>query len=918
MNKNALYLLDGYSLIYKSYFAFINRPLINSKGFNTSAVFGFFRQIAALFENYKPEYFCVVLDSTTPTFRHEMYPEYKANREKAPEDLHAQVPLIQEILKAMNIRSVRMNGYEADDIIAHFAKQCKKENRECYIITGDKDLLQLVGDGVKLMKPDKGTYQMLDANDVLDVWGVSPEQIIDYLALTGDSADNIPGVKGIGPKTAVKLLSQYKTLEGVYENLAEQAKGVKTKLETSKDNAFLSRKLASLETNFSTKATIEDLTCTQIDRVAGAAILRREEINSIADRLDGKNSLSDSGIEQNNRPSFTPSKELNYEGISQLGEKYKITAQKGQYETVTTEKALSDWVKRVKLSSIFAFDSETTDVDSMKAEPLGFSLSVEPGSGCYIPLKDFEQGTIAVKNALKEILENNGLKLIGQNIKYDYKVLKRWGIEIKNIAFDTMIAAWMLDSTLGAYNMDILAERALNYKTIHYKDIVPKGKDFSSVPLELATQYAAEDADIAFRLYKVFYPELEKRKKLKLFNEIELPLVRILAEMEMTGIKLKPELLETFGKQVTSQLEQIEKEIYSLCGEEFNINSTKQLQSILFEKRGLKPVKKTKTGYSTNVQTLEILASQDPVPEKILEHRSLSKLKSTYIEALPALINNRTGRIHTQFIQTGTATGRLSSKDPNLQNIPIKTDNGRRIRKAFVPAQGCKFLSADYSQIELVVLAHLSGDKQLKAAFTEGEDVHKLTASNIFNVFPELVTAEQRRIAKTINFGVMYGMSGFRLSRELKIPRKKADEFIGAYFGKYSGIRKFIEENTRLVSESGIASTIMGHERFIHGINSRNATEKAGAERIALNTPIQGSAADIVKLAMIKIYKEIESQSLLSKLLLQVHDELIFEVPESEIEKIKTIVKEVMESVITLTIPLRVSIETGLCWGEMH
>ena len=950
-DKKPLYLLDGYSLIYRSYFAFINRPLLNSSGFNTSAVFGFFRSVAALFETHKPEYFGVVLDSTTPTFRHEMYPEYKANREKAPDDLHAQVPVIQEILKAMKIKSVKMDGYEADDIIAYFAKKCVDEGRECYIITGDKDLLQLVGNGVKFMKPDKGDYQILDEPDVAEVWGVRPDQIIDYLALTGDSADNVPGVRGIGPKTAVKLLADFDSLEGVYDNIEKHSAGVKKKLEAERENAFLSRKLVTLAYEPGLTAGPEELSCAELDREAGAAVLRRHEVNSIADRLDGSgtggsaegssgDAAAGAGAGRTARKSVQINDrqdEIIHTGVAGLGAKHGVFSGAGEYEAVTTPEQLDNWVERVKAAGWFAFDTETTDLDSMKAEPVGFSLSTEEGRGCYIPLRaaesapeeDSPAGEASpeiktwfdeeqLRDALKKILEDKSLKCIGQNIKYDYKVMKRWGVEIKNIAFDTMTAAWILDSSLSAYNMDLLAERVLGYTTVHYGDIVGKNETFDTVPLESAVRYAAEDADITFRLYKSFAPELKEQDKTELFETIELPLVKILADMEMRGIGLKPELLRDFGVEVGRQLEDIKKEIYELCGEEFNINSTKQLQEILFEKRGLKPVKKTKTGYSTNVQVLEILADQDPVPEKILEHRSLAKLKSTYIDTLPELINPETGRIHTQLIQTGTATGRLSSKDPNLQNIPIKTDNGRKIREAFIPAPGCRFLSADYSQIELVVLAHLSGDKGLQTAFTDGEDVHKQTAAMIFGVFPEMVTADQRRVAKTINFGVMYGMSAFRLSRELKIPRKQADEFIGAYFNRYSGIQAFIDKIGDEARSTGSVTTICGHERFIHGINSRNATERAGAERIALNTPIQGSAADIVKLAMLKITSELEERGLESRLILQVHDELIFEVPEKEIEEMKKLVKSVMESVISLDIPLRVSVETGECWGEMH
>ncbi|MBI9108472.1 MAG: DNA polymerase I [Spirochaetales bacterium] len=923
-DKDALYLLDGYSLIYRSYFAFINRPLLNSSGFNTSAVFGFFRSIAALFEKYEPKLFGVILDSSVPTFRHDMYPEYKANREKAPEDLHSQIPVIQEVLKAMNIKSVRMDGYEADDIIAYFARKCVEEDRPCYIITGDKDLLQLVGKGVKIMKPDKGDYQVLDEGDVADVWGVRPDQIIDYLALTGDASDNIPGVKGIGPKTAVSLLADFETLDDIYENVGKLSAGNQKKLTEGRENAYLSRKLVTLADDFGVSLAPEVLSTDSLDKAAGAQVLYREEVTSVADRFSGKTSekmqasMPVKKPEEGAEPAFT--------GISGLGQKYGVRAEQGRYEAVTTTEALNLWISKVEEAGVFAFDSETSGLDAMKAVPVGFSLSVEQGSGCYIPLKAAdEDGVIqdyldedTVREALRRILENPDLKLVGQNIKYDYKVLRRWGVEIKNIAFDTMTAAWVLDAGLGAFNMDFLAERALGYTTVHFSDVVEKNSTFDTVKLSDAVRYAAEDADITLRLFKAFEPELEARGMTELYYSLELPLVKLLADMELDGIRLKPEMLEDLGQSLGEDLKKIKAEIYELCGEEFNINSTQQLAEILFVKRGLKPVKKTKTGYSTNVQVLEILADQDPVPEKILEHRSLAKLKSTYVDTLPVLINEETGRIHTQFIQTGTATGRLSSKDPNLQNIPIKSENGRKIRKAFIPADGCTFLSADYAQIELVVLAHLSGDDGLKSAFTGGEDVHKETAALIFGVFPETVSPEQRRIAKTINFGVMYGMSAFRLSRELKIPRKQAAEFIDAYFRRYSRIKDFIEKVGDEARTTGTVKTIRGHERHIHGINSRNATERAGAERIAVNTPIQGSAADIVKMAMLRLSAELEKRGLASKLILQVHDELIFEVPDAEIVRMKALVKETMESVIKLDIPLRVSIETGSCWGDMH
>jgi DNA polymerase-1 len=557
----------------------------------------------------------------------------------------------------------------------------------------------------------------------------------------------------------------------------------------------------------------------------------------------------------------------------------------------------------------------------MRAVPVGFSLAVEPGKACYIPLlaggkRMFEDD--AVRHRIQALVQDPGIRIIGHNFKYDYKVLRRWGVRTANLAFDTMIAAWMLDSTASAYGMDALASRLLGYKTIEFKDLVPKDGLFQDVPIEEAVRYAAEDADITFRLYEYFRPRLEERGLADLFSDLEMPLVPILAEMEYAGISLLSDRLLEYGKELEKNLGEIEAKIFEACGHSFNINSTKQLQEVLFEERKLTPTKKTKTGYSTDISVLEELAREDIVPSLVLRHRSLSKLKSTYVDSLPKLVNPETGRIHTRLIQTGTATGRLSSRDPNLQNIPIRDEEGRRIRSAFVPAEGHILISADYSQIELVVLAHLSGDPELGNAFRSGGDVHRRTAALIFDIGEDEVSADQRRIAKTINFGVMYGMSGFRLSRELGISRGKADSFISAYFHRYFRIKSFINRTVEETEKSGVSRTILGRERSIPAITSRNKTEKAGAERVAVNTPIQGSAADIVKLAMLRVDRRLREEKLGSRMILQIHDELLLEVPEAEADRVEELLREEMESAVELSVPLKVSIERGGSWGDLH
>ncbi|MGI6432684.1 MAG: DNA polymerase I [Sphaerochaetaceae bacterium] len=897
-----LYIIDGYSLIYRSYFAFINRPLRDLQGNNVSALFGFFNTLFMLLRQWEPTYLAVAMDTKEPTFRHKLYDQYKANRDAAPQDLHEQVPRINAILEAAHIPRIGLDGWEADDVIASLIRRASKAGVKSVMVTGDKDLLQLVSSDVSALRPPRkgeSSYRLIGEKEVEQEFGIKPSQIVDYLALIGDSSDNVPGVAGIGPKGALKLLSEHPSLEAIYAHINEFTPSVTKKLRESEQMAFLSKTLVTLQDDIAEIDDFHPETC-KVETIAWQkAIPLFEEANAAS--LVALAAQSD-------QIDLTPkTSTLNIPATVHL---------------IDSIQQLQQVLKKMGEGNIMAFDFETTSVDEMEAVPVGFSFTNTANEAWYVPFT--AQGETIVdqqqaKELLKELIVNKNIKLVGQNLKYDYKVLRRWGIESANLYFDTMIAAWMLDSASGIYHMDHLAKRYLDgYETIKFQDVVAKGSTFDLVPLDQAVAYGAEDAFVTWRLYEVLAKELAERQLDKLFAEVEMPLVHILAEMELCGIAVDKQELDTFSDELAERIQAIENQIYDEVGHPFNINSTKQLQEVLFEERNLPPVKKIKTGYSTDTDTLEQLAHLDVVPNLIVQNRGLVKLKNTYVDTLPQMIHPQTGRIHTSFSQTGTATGRLSSRNPNLQNIPIRSEDGRRIREAFVPSSGSLFLSADYAQIELVVLAHLADDDGLKEAFLAGEDIHTHTASLIFDTMPALVLAQQRRIAKTINFGVMYGMSAFRLSNELQITRKEAQTFIDDYFARFSKVKEYMQNVIEVAKKTGAVKTLLGRQRYVPEILSRNKMEQAGAERIVVNTSIQGSAADIMKLAMLRISKRMEEHMLSSRLLLQVHDELIFEVPEAEIEKMKIVVQEGMQQAYQLSIPLKVSLEIGSSWGQMH
>jgi len=915
--KPALYILDVYAIVYRSYFAFLSRPLRNSSGKNVSAAYGFFRFLFALFEQRRPEAFAAVFDSKGKTFRHQMYDAYKATRQKTPEDLISQVPLVEEILSALKVPMLRSEGYEADDVIATIAKRSRREERECYVISGDKDLLQLVGGSVKALRPQEGFgFHELGPEEVLAEWGVEPERILDYLSLTGDASDNVPGVPGIGDKTALKLLGQFPTLDEIYASLdLVKPDSLKAKLESGRESAMLSRTLITLSDELPLGfESLDELHLGPLDRAAASPIFLREGMKSLMQYVPSRGGSAEPVLpgglfDEEEMVSASPLPPLSAEKLK--GD--------GLYKAITTEGELSALIDRCIEQGAFAFDTETDSLDSMAANIVGFSLSCAAKEAYYIPVKCTDSSTVSIEAAQRQLnrLFSSKSLIVGHNIKYDIHVVRRIGLSVGNNIFDTMIAAWIIDAESNSFSLESLAERLLGLSGLSFDEVVEKGRTFDSVPIATATRYASEDADFTFRLYLLLKEELAQEKLDGIFFSLEMPLIPVLAAMEEKGIVVNAAELRSYGVELEKELGTIEKKVWELVGHDFNLASTKQLQEVLFVERKLPVQKRTKTGYSTDTAVLEELAPLDPVPALILRQRMLSKLKNTYVDTLAGLAE-QAGRIHTTYIQTGAATGRLSSKDPNLQNIPIRDEEGRRIRTSFTASPGSRLISADYSQIELVVMAHLSGDENLIAAFKEGVDIHRRTAAFIFGIEESEVTPENRRIAKTINFGVIYGMSAFRLARDLGISNSKAQTFIDAYFSTYSGVAAFIQKTIAETEHSGYATTMFGRRRKIAAINSRNKTERQAAQRVAVNTPIQGTAADIVKRAMLSVDEALRKELPSVSMLLQVHDELVFEAPEADIVRACEIIRKEMESAATLAVPLRVSIETAFSWGDMH
>ena len=928
-----LFLIDAYALIYRSYYAFIKNPRINSKGMNTSAIFGFINSLEDVLKRENPTHIAVGFDPKGPTFRHEAYEQYKAQRQETPEDIRKSVPFIKDIIEAYNIPILEVPRYEADDVIGTVAKQAEKEGFEVYMMTPDKDYGQLVSEHIFMYRPRfGGDYEIMGVPEVLDKYGLtSVDQVIDLLGLMGDSSDNIPGCPGVGEKTAQKLLAEFGTIENLLENTDKLKGSLQKKVMENMEQIRFSKFLATIKVDVPIRLDMNSLVREQADEDTLRKIFEELEFRTLMERIFKKESSPASPIagtlfNQENGPvqgnlfeEFTPDhtneeKKSNLESLNSLSYDYQL---------IDTEEKRNEIIKKLLTSEILALDTETTGTDPMDAELVGMSFSITENQAFYVPVPAEREEAIKIVREFEPVFKNEKSLKVGQNIKYDMLVLQNYGIEVRGKLFDTMVAHYVLQPELR-HNMDYLAEIYLHYQTIHIDELIgPRGKNqknMRDLPPEEVYKYACEDADITLKLKNVLEEELKKQGVEHLFYEIEMPLVRVLANLESNGVRIDTEALKQTSEHFTVRLQEIEKEIYELAEETFNIASPKQVGEILFDKLKITDkAKKTKTGqYVTSEEVLESLRNKHEIIGKILEYRGLKKLLGTYIDALPLLINPRTGRIHTSFNQAVTATGRLSSSNPNLQNIPIRDEDGKEIRKAFIPDDGCEFFSADYSQIELRIMAHLSEDKNMIDAFLSGYDIHAATAAKIYKVDIKDVTSDMRRKAKTANFGIIYGISIFGLAERMNVDRKEAKELIDGYFETYPQVREYMDKSIQIAREQGYVETIFHRKRFLPDINSRNATVRGYAERNAINAPIQGSAADIIKVAMARIYKRFQSNNLKAKMILQVHDELNFSVPEAEKEFVQQIVIEEMERAYRMHVPLRADCGWGKNWLEAH
>jgi DNA polymerase-1 len=890
--KDPIILVDGSSYLYRAYHAL--PPLTTSKNQPTGAIKGVISMIKRVLIDHPDSPLAVVFDAKGKTFRHDMYSEYKANRPPMPEDLVQQIEPIHRIISLMGIKLIMIPGVEADDVIGTLAEQARQKKLNTVISTGDKDMTQLVCDNVSVVNTMSG--ELLDENGVMNKFGVGPELITDYLALIGDKSDNVPGVDKVGPKTAVKWLNEYKNIEGIKKNAESIGGKVGENLRSSIETLDLAHELVKIKTDVPLEIGIEDLAVSESDSEQLSEVYKELEFNSWLQEVPEKKIV---------KPAVNSS-----------------------YVCISTEKSLKELMKKASKAKTIALDTETTGLDYMDTELVGISLSYQAGEAYYIPLKHDDDSVdqldldIVLKE-LRPLLEGSSNKIIGQNIKFDRNVLAKYGVDIASIKNDTMMMSYVLDASATRHNLDALSSYYLNYKTSTFEDVAGKGVKqitFDKVPIEAATNYAAEDADITLRLYEELNPRLEGEDSLnKLNDEIEIPLIEVLSEMEQNGAILNSKILNSQSKDLESRIKKLEEKAYQLAGEEFNLGSTKQLREIFFEKLKYRIIKKTPGGQpSTDEKVLAELAEEYELPKVLLEHRTLSKLKSTYTDKLPNQVSLSTGKVHTSFHQAVTTTGRLSSSDPNLQNIPIRTEDGRRIRQAFEPSKGNKFISADYSQIELRVMAHMSKDAGLLEAFREGEDVHSKTASEVFDVSIKEVTSDLRRNAKAINFGLIYGISAFGLGKQLGISRNLAAEYMAMYFEKYPDVKKYMESTKEFASQNGYVETLFGRRLYLRDINATNAMRRQASERAAINAPVQGTAADIMKIAMINMHKAIKMEKSEAKLILQVHDELILDTPKDEIDKIVSLITDSMMGAANLDVPLEIDIGIGDNWDQAH
>ncbi len=935
MNQNSkLFLLDAYALIYRAYYAFIKNPRINSKGFNTSAILGFVNTLEEVLKKENPTHIGVAFDPPGPTFRHEAFEQYKAQREETPEAIRLSVPIIKDIIKAYRIPILEVAGYEADDVIGTLATEAGNQGITTYMMTPDKDYGQLVTDHVFMYRPKYGDkeFEVMGVEQVKAKFDIqSPAQVIDMLGLMGDSSDNIPGCPGVGEKTAQKLIAEFGSIENLLEHTDQLKGALKTKVETNREMIIFSKFLATIKVDVPIRLDMNSLVREQADEDTLRKIFEELEFRTLMERIFKKESSpaspiagtlfnQENGAVQGNLfEEFTPDhtneeKKSNLESLNSLSYDYQL---------IDTEEKRNEIIKKLLTSEILALDTETTGTDPMDAELVGMSFSITANQAFYVPVPAERKEAIKIVREFEPVFKNEKSLKVGQNIKYDMLVLQNYGIEVRGKLFDTMVAHYVLQPELR-HNMDYLAEIYLHYQTIHIEELIgPKGKGQKNMR-DLSPQevylYACEDADVTLKLKNILEQELKKNDAEKLFYEIEMPLVPVLVNIESNGVRLDTEALKQSSEHFTTRLQSIEKEIYTLAEGEFNIASPKQVGEILFDKlKIVEKAKKTKTGqYVTSEEVLESLRNKHDIIGKILEYRGLKKLLSTYIDALPQLINPKTGRIHTSFNQTVTATGRLSSSNPNLQNIPIRDEDGKEIRKAFIPDDGCSFFSADYSQIELRIMAHLSEDKNMIDAFLSGYDIHAATAAKIYKVDIKEVTADMRRKAKTANFGIIYGISVFGLAERMNVDRKEAKELIDGYFETYPQVKSYMDKSIQVAREHGYVETIFHRKRFLPDINSRNAVVRGYAERNAINAPIQGSAADIIKVAMARIYERFKAEGLKAKMILQVHDELNFSVPAKEKEIVEQVVIEEMEKAYRMHVPLKADCGWGTNWLEAH
>ena len=919
-----LYLLDGYALIFRAYYALIRSPRINSKGENTSAIFGFVNTLEDVLRNARPDYLAVAFDPAGGTFRHEAYPEYKAQRDATPEDIKRSVPVIKEILQAYNIPILEVPGFEADDVIGTLAKKAESIGLSVQMVTPDKDYAQLVSPNITMCRPGHGAkgMELLGPAEVCEKYGVgAPENVIDYLSLTGDAADNIPGCPGVGEKTAKTLLADFGNVETLIANAGQLKGALKKKIEENVEKIRFSKFLVTIRTDVPIDFDAERFKVKEADKERLQKIYERLEFRSFIKKMQDADKVLKSTPQQRSLFDVFPTEVQEEEIHANLR---GFEAGSVNYQLIDNIEDACKYCDKILTSDFVAFDTETTSLDVLDAELVGMSFATAEGEAAYVPVPANREEAQKIVDAFRPFFLSEKIMKVGQNIKFDLNVLANYGIEISAPMFDTMLAHYILQPE-QRHNMDYLAEIYLGYRTIHIEELIgeKKGggqKNMRDLSPTLIRDYACEDADITLRLMRPLREELEKNNQLDVFQNIEMPLMPVLAEMERNGVRIDTAALEDTGNAFRTEMEQLEKDIYEMAGHEFLLTSPRQVGEVLFGEMGLnEKARKTKSGqYSTSEEELEKIRHKHPIVDKILQHRGLKKLLSTYIEALPKLINKHTGHIHTSFNQAVTARGRLSSSNPNLQNIPVRGENGREIRKAFIPEEGQIFFSADYSQIELRLMAHLSGDTHLIEAFNNGEDIHAATAARIFKKPLEEVSRDERRKAKTANFGIIYGISAFGLAERMEVSRTEAKELIDNYFQTYPGVREYIDNSVSRAKELGYIETLCGRRRYLPDINSRNAVVRGYAERNAVNAPIQGTAADIIKIAMIRVAARFKAEGIRSKMILQVHDELNFSVLPEELDCVRSIVTHEMNHAFTLSVPLEADCGEGSNWLEAH